>query len=454
MCRVRSLNIGTLNVRGLREEVKQDNLVEDANNYGIDICCIQEAKTPEGKDEEVNEHRLIILEAENRHYGNGFVVSPKWKDKVTKYWKISERICAIQINVKEERYESRTITDTKLRISKKKTYKCHKLSDTKIKIERKKDDSETLTVINIYAPHTGRLQANLDELEDLYNDLSNLLNDINRTNNLIYIAGDFNAKIGKQTDFKCLGKYSRGRINNSGVHLLDFCEANNLFIANSAFQHKASRITTWESQRLVNGRIIRIYNQIDYIICTEPMKKNLQNARSYAGTKTDTDHRLVIASFDIQKYKIYNRITSIKREPKLAVNRLCNNQTTRERYQEELREQLRDDQTWTETTETILKVAKPILAESRGRSVKENDPEMQERSEKQKKLRLQIKQATDPNKIHQLKAERNNILRQIHQKAREQRKGNRRVSRRDWKHTKQFANVQMHEVSLAGKTTI
>ena len=43
-----------------------------------------------------------------------------------------------------------------------------------------------------------------------------------------------------------------------------------------------------------NG-IVKIFNQIDYIICTRNNKFSVENARSYAGTATSTDHRLVVS---------------------------------------------------------------------------------------------------------------------------------------------------------------
>ena len=72
------------------------------------------------------------------------------------------------------------------------------------------------------------------------------------------LARDFNAKVGKQrhTEISCSGKFSRGRTNNSGKTLIDFCSINYLFISNSAFQHPARHITTWESRIKVNKLII------------------------------------------------------------------------------------------------------------------------------------------------------------------------------------------------------
>ena len=73
-------------------------------NYNIDICCLQETKIREGSDKMINRCRLITLPADIQYYGTGFIISSKWKDRVRKYWKVSERISIIQLNIKEDDY--------------------------------------------------------------------------------------------------------------------------------------------------------------------------------------------------------------------------------------------------------------------------------------------------------------------------------------------------------------
>ena len=145
----------------------------------------------------------------------------------------------------------------------------------------------------------------------------------------MYIAGDVNAKVRRPTGCKCIGWYSRGRKNNIGTVLLEFCETKKFFIANNGFQHRASHITTWESRRSVNGKLITLFNQIDYITFSMDMKRNLTNARSYSGTITDSDHRLVVAKFNIRKYRLYKPKTG-RIQPPLNINRLVSEKNTSE----------------------------------------------------------------------------------------------------------------------------
>ena len=141
------------------------------------------------------------------------------------------------------------------------------LDGLKMKIY-KAEEKHILTIINVYAPATVLIRKDNTILDDLYLDLSNLINEQKSYSTMTILAGDFNAKVGKQrhTDISCLGKFSRGQTNNSGKTLIDFCSINHLFVSNSAFQHPARHITTWQSQIKVNDKLVKIYNEIDYII--------------------------------------------------------------------------------------------------------------------------------------------------------------------------------------------
>ena len=83
----------------------------------------------------------------------------------------------------------------------------------------------------------------------------------------------------------------------NGTNLVEFCEKNGKFIANSCFQHPAKHITTWLQRRTnpVTKQTASIYYQIDYIIMNQKNKQVLTNARSYGGTETSSGHRLVIS---------------------------------------------------------------------------------------------------------------------------------------------------------------
>ena len=84
----------------------------------------------------------------------------------------------------------------------------------------------------------------------MYAEVETLLSKFKKMKSSITIvAGDFNAKVGKRiNEERCMGSYSTGERNQSGQLLTDFCERNELFLGNTAFQHPARHITTWSQQ--------------------------------------------------------------------------------------------------------------------------------------------------------------------------------------------------------------
>ena len=131
---------------------------------------------------------------------------------------------------------------------------------------RRSNDKNLLTIINVYAPTTDIAEKDPNILNEMYEQLGKVIHEIKDTS-LTIVAGDMNSKIGKaKEDEECCGKYSRGERNKSGQKLIEFCNAEKLFIANSAFKHPARHITTWENQRILETdgkkRVLTITKEI------------------------------------------------------------------------------------------------------------------------------------------------------------------------------------------------
>ena len=66
---------------------------------------------------------------------------------------------------------------------------------------------------------------------------------------VIFIIGDWNAKIGSQEIPGITGKFGLGVENETGQRLIEFCQENSLVIANTLFQQHKRRlhmaITSW-----------------------------------------------------------------------------------------------------------------------------------------------------------------------------------------------------------------
>ena len=93
----KELKLASLDVRGLTEDQKKVELANDLKEKRVDICCFQETKISSGCDTFVENFRVVSLPSDSSHYGNGFAISEKWKNNVYKYWKINDRISALQL---------------------------------------------------------------------------------------------------------------------------------------------------------------------------------------------------------------------------------------------------------------------------------------------------------------------------------------------------------------------
>ena len=51
-----------------------------------------------------------------------------------------------------------------------------------------------------------------------------------------------------------------------------------------------------------------VYNKIEYILCSEKIKHTIINTRSFSGTETSSDPRLVICKLEVEKHKTCKNI--------------------------------------------------------------------------------------------------------------------------------------------------
>ena len=83
-----------------------------------------------------------------------------------------------------------------------------------------------ITVIQVYAPASNAEEA---EVEQFYEDLQDLL-ELTPQKHVLFIRGDWNAKVGSQETPGVTGKFGLGIRNEAGQRLKEFCQENALFI--------------------------------------------------------------------------------------------------------------------------------------------------------------------------------------------------------------------------------
>ena len=108
--------------------------------------------------------------------------------------------------------------------------------------------SFNITVIQLYAPTSNTEEA---EVEWFYEDLQDLL-ELTPKKDVLFIIGDWNAKVGSQETPGVTGKFGLGIRNEAGQRQTEFCQENTLVIANTLFQqHKNLHmdITRWSTPK-------------------------------------------------------------------------------------------------------------------------------------------------------------------------------------------------------------
>ena len=76
------------------------------------------------------------------------------------------------------------------------------------------------TILQVYAPTTNAEEA---EVERFYEDLQDLL-ELTPKKDVLFIIGDWNAKVGSQETPGVTGKFGLGVWNEGGQRLIEFCQ--------------------------------------------------------------------------------------------------------------------------------------------------------------------------------------------------------------------------------------
>ena len=123
-------------------------------------------------------------------------------------------------------------------------------------------------VIQVYARNRNAEEA---EVEQFYEEQQDLL-ELTPKKDVLFIIGDWNAKVGSQETPGVTRKFGLGVQNEAGQRLIEFCQENTLVIANTFFQQHKRRLYTWTSP---DGHH---QNQLDCILCSQRWRNSTQSA--------------------------------------------------------------------------------------------------------------------------------------------------------------------------------
>ena len=135
------------------------------------------------------------------------------------------------------------------------------------------------------------------KLNGFYEDLQDLL-ELTPNKDVLFIIGDWNAKVGSQETLGVTGKIGLDVRNEAGQKLIEFCQENALVIENTLFQQHKRRLYTWTSP---DGQH---RDQIDYILCSQRWRSSIQSAKTRLGADCGSDHEPLIVKFRLKLKKV------------------------------------------------------------------------------------------------------------------------------------------------------
>ena len=111
------------------------------------------------------------------------------------------------------------------------------------------------------------------KLEQFFEDLQDLL-ELTPQKDVLFIIGDWNAKVGGQETPGITGIFGLGMWNEAGQRLIEFFQGNALVITNTVFQQHKRRLYTWTSPDC------QFQNQTDNILCSQRWRSCIQSAKT------------------------------------------------------------------------------------------------------------------------------------------------------------------------------
>ena len=130
---------------------------------------------------------------------------------------------------------------------------------------------------NITVIQACALTSNAEKAEvEWFNEHLQHLLELTPKKDVLFIIGDWNAKVGSQEIPGVTGKFCLGVQNEAGQRLTEFCQENALAIANTLFQHKR-KLYTWTSPDGQYGY------QVDYMLCSQRWRSSVQSAKTRLG---------------------------------------------------------------------------------------------------------------------------------------------------------------------------
>lgn len=239
-------NIGMWNVRGLAG--REEELIWEFEKAKVDLLLLSETKVKgRGLKRLKNDHGLLYSGVDRHVWGQAGVaclVHRNCMERIQNWEFVNERIMEVKYRINE---------------------------------------AETATLLVVYGPNESEEK---EVKESFWNCLQG---QVEKKHGLLLIGGDLNGRVGNngREASGCIGKYGEPNKNSNGQRIIDFCTVNNLFVANTFFQHadihKYTRIMESRQEKSI----------IDLLLMERSGRKRIKDVRVKRQYEIGSDHHFV-----------------------------------------------------------------------------------------------------------------------------------------------------------------
>ena len=248
------MKIGTWNVRTLTHLGKLDNIKLEMKRLNVNILGMSEVRWKGAGDHMADEYRIIYSGGEEHQRGVAVILDHSTSKCIIGHWPVSDRVLVVKL----------------------------------------RGQYFNISLIQVYAPTAQSPDA---DIENFYEDLDKAKSHC-KSQDIVIIMGDFNAKVGEGKFENVVGEYGLGERNERGERFIEWCKANNQIITNTWFKNHPRRRWTWRSP----GDTCK--NQIDYITINERFRNSITQSKSYPGADCNSDHIQVICNIKTKLRKL------------------------------------------------------------------------------------------------------------------------------------------------------
>ena len=260
--RKHSLKIATWNVRTLYKKGKLDLAKQEMDRMKINILGLSAVRWTGSGIIPTDDKKIIYSGGDSHERGVGIIFDLHASRAITGYWAISDRVLLVKM----------------------------------------KGQPFDITIIQVYAPTS---ESSDEDIDQFYADMEKAKR-ISKSQEILIIMGDFNAKVGNEKHEDIVGNFGLGERNERGERLIEWAQVHDMVIGNTWFAQHPRRLWTWQSPG------DRVRNQIDYILISKRFRNALISTKTRPGADCESDHVPVVSRIRLKLKKLRTKKVPVK----------------------------------------------------------------------------------------------------------------------------------------------